>query len=243
MSHRDRHTFITGATRGIGSAIAQELALMSTHLTILAKSSHRLAVAEQELLSTNPNLSIDTIAVDASSPHGLQSALRDWKADKDRQLDTVVLNAGSYTEGSLAEIDYDSYAHDLDLNLNANLVVAQELLPTMRSSTFPSRRIVIIGSTAALEPYPLVPSYGIAKWGLRGLAINLREELREEQIGVSFLSPGGTLTDMWEGEELPPNRLLDPRDVALLCRALLSLSDQAVVEELVVRPIQGDIHE
>jgi short-subunit dehydrogenase len=88
-----------------------------------------------------------------------------------------------------------------------------------------------------------VPTYGIAKWGLRGFALNLRHELRDDGIGVTFLSPGGTLTDMWAGEDLPPNRLLEPTDVALMVAAITELSSQAVVDEIVLRPMLGDIHE
>ncbi len=62
-------------------------------------------------------------------------------------------------------------------------------------------------------------------------------------IGVTFISPGGTLTDMWAGVELPKDRLLEADDIGKLVAAIMTLSKQAVVEELIVRPMLGDIHE
>jgi short-subunit dehydrogenase len=164
-----------------------------------------------------------------------------WTAKDPGAIDLLVLVAGTYTEGTLSEIDFAAFESDLRVNLSSSVLITQKMLPGLRKGKRP--KIVIIGSTAAYEDYPLVPSYGVAKWGLRSYASNLRLELREERIGVTFLSPGGTLTDMWEGEELEPGRLLEPSDIARLVRASLTLSPQAVVEELIVRPIEGDIHE
>ena len=98
---------------------------------------------------------------------------------------------------------------------------------------------VIIGSTAAYSSYS-VPTYSIAKFALRGLATNLRKELMRENIGVTFLSPGGTLTDMWADVEVPPNRLLEPHDIAKLVDSIFDLSPQAVVEEIIIRPMLGE---
>jgi NAD(P)-dependent dehydrogenase (short-subunit alcohol dehydrogenase family) len=157
------------------------------------------------------------------------------------RLDLLVLNAGNYTDGDLASIPIDDYLRDLNLNLSSELVVVQHVLPLLRRGTQP--RIVIVGSTAAYDSYSLVPTYGITKWGLRGLSINLREELRPDRIGVTFLSPGGTLTDMWANDPVPEGRLIDPSDVAVLLHSTLQLGEQAVVEELIVRPIEGDIQD
>jgi hypothetical protein len=66
---------------------------------------------------------------------------------------------------------------------------------------------------------------------------------QSDNIGVTLINPGGTLTDLWEGEELAPNRLLEPSDIGKLISTILTLSPQAVVEELIVRPMLGDFHE
>ena len=62
-------------------------------------------------------------------------------------------------------------------------------------------------------------------------------------MGVTLVAPGGTLTDAWAGEEIPEGRLLEPADIGKLVAATLTLSSQAVVEEIIVRPMLGDIRE
>jgi len=162
-------------------------------------------------------------------------------ASTTKRVDLLVLNAGYYVEGALNEIQDSDFERNMLVNCHSTHYIVSALLPFMKESQ--KGRIVIIGSTAAYEAYPLVPTYGIAKWGLRGYAINLRKELMPQDIGVTFISPGGTLTDMWAGEDLPEDRLLEPEDIGKLVAATMTLSHQAVVEELIVRPMLGDIHE
>lgn len=234
---------ITGATRGIGRAITEKVLHRLTEVTILARDERALDHTRDWILQEKPDCAVEIISADQADLEKFAELLRGWR-EKDgatRPLDFVVLNAGTYTEGDLAEIPIRDYRRDLDINLNAHLVAVQELLPSLRLGE--RRRLFVIGSTAAYEAYPLVPSYGIAKAGLRALATNLRVELRTENIGVSFISPGGTLTDMWAGEDLPEGRLLEPSDIGTLVDACLSLSSQAVVEQLIVVPMEGDIHE
>jgi short-subunit dehydrogenase len=164
-----------------------------------------------------------------------------WVASKTNYLDCVVLSAGFFEEGAIAGFSVESMRRNLDVNFEVNIYLSQVLVPFLRRGSSP--RLVIIGSTAAYESYPLVPTYGVAKWALRGLAINLRTELAKDRVGVSFVSPGGTFTDMWEGSGVPASRLLQPQDLGKLVRCIVSLSEQAVVDELIVRPIEGDIHE
>jgi len=237
-SQKGLSAFITGGTRGIGRAVVQELLPKLRQLTVLARSPEELRALEDLIDSDYPHCNFTALRCDLGNLDELARRLDELPQDP---LDVLVLNAGVFTEGALAEIPIDDFLRDQNINLNSSVVIVQGLLGRLRAGS--QRRIVIIGSTAALEPYPLVPSYGVAKWGLRGLAINLRQELVADRVGVTFLCPGGTLTDMWAGEELAPNRLLQPKDVALLVASLLQLSEQAVVEEIVVRPMLGDIHE
>ena len=139
----------------------------------------------------------------------------------------------------------NSSDEQFDTTLNVNFMSIHHIVKLFieHLKTVKSSKIIIIGSTAAYEPYPLGAIYGVAKWALRGYAVNLRKELMKDYIGVTFISPGGTLTDLWEGEPLPENRLLEPSDIGKLVVAMLSLSNQAVVEEIIVKPMLGDIHE
>lgn len=231
-----RTALVTGASRGIGRAIAEVLDQRGWRVFAVNVDPSRNADIVDSLVH-----GIGGVAVDLGEG-GRAAAVVRAAADKViESLDLLVLNAGIFIEGSLAESAEGDYRRNMAVNLDANVYLVRELLPLLRAGRRP--RIVIIGSTAAYEPYPMVPTYGIAKWGLRGFALNLRRELMGAGIGVTLLSPGGTLTDMWAGEDVPPERLLEPHDVALLVVAITELSAQAVVEELVVRPMLGDMHE
>lgn len=227
---------ITGASRGIGRAVACELDARGWGILALSRDPTRLHVGTRGLSNV-----LAQIANDLGAGQSAVESVRKQVAASVEAIDLLVLNAGIFIEGPLSEVDADEFRRNMAVNLEANVFLVKELLPMLRRGSSP--RIVIIGSTAAYEAYPLVPTYGVAKWALRGFALNLRRELMTERIGVTFLSPGGTLTDMWAGEDLPPGRLLDPKDIALLVACLAELSEQAVVEELVVRPMLGDIHE
>lgn len=230
------NALVTGGSRGIGCAIAKELSKANWRLFLVAEHEESLRDAAGEIESPVSSLAIDLGMGEAAA----RSVARAAEAELG-SIDLLVLNAGIFIEENLAELDSSTFKRNMAVNLEANVLLVRYLLPLMVGAQKP--RIVIIGSTAAYEAYPLVPTYGIAKWALRGFAINLRDQLRSERIGVTFLSPGGTLTDMWEGEDLPPNRLLEPKDVALLVLAITELSEQAVVDEIVMRPMLGDIHD
>jgi NADP-dependent 3-hydroxy acid dehydrogenase YdfG len=151
-----------------------------------------------------------------------------------------VLNAGYYIEGKLGEVADEDFRENLEVNFLSYYFLVKELLPLVRRSA--TRRIVIMGSTGAYEAYPGAPTCGVTKWALRGLAINLREELMEEHIGVTLLSPGATATRMWEREDVPANRLLNPNDIAEVVATIMRLSPQAVLDEVVMRPMHGEPH-
>lgn len=231
---------ITGASRGIGLAIAKAIAPDASRLLICSRQEARIAKAKQVLEQFT---SVPILVANCDHAKGQASAkkLGRWARKNLKKLDLLVLNAGYFVEGSLEEIGTADFEENFRVNFGINHYLTQELLPLVKKSRL--KRIIIIGSTAAYEPYPVVPTYGIAKWALRGYALNLRRELIPHRVGVTFVSPGGTLTDMWAGEKLSPRRLLEPEDIAKLVRATLTLSPQAVVEEIICRPILGDMHE
>lgn len=231
---------ITGASRGIGYQIARHLAPHCGKMLLAAKTERNISKAARRLTKES-ECQFHAFWGDLADGRKTADALKQRLASFTEKLDILVLDAGYYVEGSLAEIGDEDFERNMRVNCMSSHYIVSALLPLLRKSN--RARIVIIGSTAAYEPYPLVPTYGIAKWALRGLAVNLRKELMSENIGVTFISPGGTLTDMWADVELPKARLLEPSDIAKLIAATLTLSPQAVVEEIIVRPMLGDMHE
>jgi short-subunit dehydrogenase len=232
-------TLVTGGSRGIGFAIAQAMAAKGSDLLLVAKHQVGLDRAKRAIIKKHA-VTITTFAGDLSSESQV-NALAQMAIKKSLVPNMLVLNAGIFIEGSLTASRPKDYRATFDVNLHSIYYLVQALVPYMEGKRNP--RIVLIGSTAGYEPYPVGALYGVAKWAVRGYAVNLRRELMDKRIGVTLLSPGGTLTDLWAGEVLPPDRLLDPSDVATLVAVLPDLSHQAVVEEIIIRPMLGDMHD
>lgn len=230
---------ITGASRGIGKAIAKKVSKRADKLFIISKNNTTLNKTVKEI-ETFFNGEIKYTNIDQADAKKSSVVLGKWVKNSTDYLDAIILCAGNFTEGKLQEINNDDFMKNLNTNFLFNYFIVNELIPLLKKSKYP--KIIIIGSTAAYNSYS-VPTYSVAKWALRGYAKNLREELKNEGIGVTFISPGPTLTDMWADVELPKDRLLDPNDIAIIVDELFELSRQAVVEELIINPMLGDIDE
>ncbi len=230
---------VTGTTRGMGYEIASMLSDSCDLILGTSKKSEGNAARLQHLA----DLPAEFHYLEQDLANGLSAAdeISDWAGKLTDKLDLLVLNAGFFIEGSLVDFSESNMRKNLEVNFLVNYFLVQKLLPLIKNSE--RKRIVIIGSTAAYEPYPLVPTYGVAKWALRGLAINLRKELAKDRVGVTFISPGATWTGMWEGEDLPRNRLLEPSDIAKAVKYVVESSEQAVIEEIILRPMEGDFHD
>jgi short-subunit dehydrogenase len=231
---------ITGASRGIGKAIASELAMAGHELLMTSRTETNLSKAASDVRLLGVPSKVNERVCDVTKKDQVDS-LNQYCLSQGIYPNVLVLNAGIFLEGTLADAPLKDFRETLEVNLVAIYYFVKQFLPILRQNA--NSKVILIGSTAAYEAYPIGSLYGVAKWALRGYSINLRRELMKEGIGVTLVSPGGTLTDLWDGVELPKNRLLEPRDIGKLIACVLTLSPQAVVEELIVRPMLGDIHE
>jgi len=227
---------ISGGSRGIGLAAARKLAPRANCLLLTARNQSELDAAASAIATECP-VKVRTLSCDQADAQ-TPAAIGKWANAQVDCLDLLVLNAGSYVEGSLADISESDFRRTLEINFFSNHLIARELIPLVAKSTL--KRIVVIGSVAAYGPYPLVPSYGVSKWALRGLVSNLEVELRSLKIGLTLISPGATWTTMWEGEDLPREALLESTDVAEVVSMVLALSPQAVLREVIIEPISGE---
>lgn len=240
MKSMNLNILATGASRGIGNAIVRRIShrcdnlmLTSCHKETMEKAIDGL----KEIYSRN----LLSYSVDHNNPKQAAESIANWAKCHVEHLDALILDAGIFIEGKLCDISDEDFVKNMNVNLYVNHYLVKELVELLIKAETP--RVIIIGSTAAYGKYPSVPSYGVAKWALRGYAMNLRDELSSLNIGVSFLSPGGTLTDMWAEEDISPHRLLEPEDIASIVDCLFTLSSQAVIEEVIIRPMFGDADE
>lgn len=233
-----KSVLITGASYGMGEAIAKRIAHRFDCVALHGRDESRLKAVADHIEKEN-GCDVTIHMSDFSDLSDVEKMIAEI-TEKYASLEAIVINAGMYREGELVDFDMKTIKADFNVNFFSAWELVKGLLGLVKSGT--TKRIIIIGSTAAYEAYPDVPAYGVQKWALRGFAHNLRKGLMEDKIGVSFVSPGGTWTGMWEGEPLDDDRLLEPNDIAVMIDASFDLSKQAVMEEIKIVPILGDLH-
>ncbi len=229
---------ITGASRGIGKAIAARFIKESWNAAICSLNQSSIQKAKQELKSINSNVRIKAEAVDVRNKEAIQTFAKEVEKEFG-EIDILVNNAGIFIPGSIHEEKDNVFENTMTTNLNSAYHLTRSLLPKMKD--IKSGHIINICSTASLGAYPNGGSYSISKYALLGFSKNLREELKPFNIKVTAVCPGPTLTDSWAGFEGPKDRLMRPEDVAEVVWNTHVLSQQTVVEDIVMRPIKGDI--
>jgi short-subunit dehydrogenase len=229
---------ITGGSRGIGKGIAKELAEMGYNLFLLGKSQSELKKATDEL--TTYGVTVDYCACDLSSTSSIDEL---YKLFISRKIipDILVNNAGIFVEGSTSKAKMASFDHVMAVNVKGMFYLTQKLLPLIAKGK--DKRIIITSSIWALDSYPAegredATLYAISKWAIRGWARSLRAEVKKDDIGVTVIYPGETLTDQWKGTVIPKERFMNPSDIGKIVRAVLSTGPQTVIEEVIVRPIK-----
>jgi len=227
---------ITGGSQGIGLATAEELHAKGHELFLIGRNQDRLQKVLQDFQER-----ADGFAADLSEPAQIDVVIH-AAAQKGFSPDVLILNAATFGPSghSVVTPPADELRRLLETNLLANYQLVQGLLSSVQAGSYP--RIILIGSTAAIRQ-DSGSLYGISKWALRSYAYSLRDELKTLGVGVTLLNAGGTFTQKRIPDEHTANdRLLKSSDIAKLIAALLTLSPQAVVEEINVRPMLGDTY-
>lgn len=229
---------ITGASKGIGKAIAEKLAAEGFNVIICARSADTLAAARADILKKNPAITVMAETVDMGDKAQVLAFAQKIKANY-TSIDILVNNAGIFIPGALHKEEDGLLEKLMAVNVYSAYHLTRELLPLMISQR--NGHIFNMCSTASHHAYPNGGSYSITKYALLGFTKNLRQELLQYDIRVTAVSPGPTLTASWEGFDAPPNRMMPPEDIASVIWSAFSLAKQTVIEEILLRPMLGDI--
>jgi short-subunit dehydrogenase len=227
---------ITGASKGMGKAIAEKFADGNT-LFICARSEQQLQDAKADLLSKFQKTIVHTKRADLSIKEDAK-AFGNWCLQFGIP-DILVNNAGSYFPGSVYNEPEESLEKMLGINLFSAYHLTRTLLPKMIEAK--NGHIFNICSIAALKAYANGGAYSISKFALAGFSKNLREEMKAFNIKVTAVFPGATFSESWTGSGVDEKRIMEVEDIAKMIFAASQLSPQACVEEIVVRPQLGDL--
>jgi len=224
-----RTAVVTGASRGIGLAIAEELMAAGAHVVRLARSLDD-AAAERRT----------DIRCDATDPAAVTDAADRVHAERGA-IDLLVVNAGTFLLKSLAETAPAEFQQEIANNLTGPFLVLRAFLPPMRARG--GGLVVVIGSVADHVALPGNVAYVAAKHGLRGLHGALAQELRGSGVRVTLISPGPVDTEIWDPVD-PDHRpgftrraaMLRPEDVAEAVRFVATRPERVSIPELHLGP-------
>lgn len=190
---------VTGASAGIGSEIARQLAKRGYNVSLAARRADRLTELAGEL-ERDYGVKADAIACDVADPAQRQNLL-DAIAARGLRVDILVNNAGVGTEGSFASMDAADHQRQIDINVSALTAMTSLVLPQMIESG--SGGILNVASTAAFQPIPRQAVYAATKAYVKSLSQALAQELRGSGVSVTVLCPGPTRTEFFgEKQEL-----------------------------------------
>jgi short-subunit dehydrogenase len=227
---------ITGATKGMGRAMAELFAAKGANLAICARTQEDIDNLRLELSKINSEVEILGQAADMSKKASVKEFADFIKECWDR-VDVLINNAGVFIPCELANPENDSaFEMMMDTNLYSAYYMTQELLPLMLPNK--SGHIFNICSIASFMPYG---AYAVSKHAMLGFSKVLREEMKTKGIRVTAVMPGATRTASWDGTNLPDERFMKSEDVAEAVWGCYKLSPFTVVEELILRPQLGDI--
>jgi NAD(P)-dependent dehydrogenase (short-subunit alcohol dehydrogenase family) len=234
---RGQVALITGATRGIGLALARTLAANHCNLILTGRDEKALARVSRELSSTR--IKVLAHPCDVRDPHSVDALFRAARR-RFKRLDILINNAGiAHTNLPVEKLPFPVWKDVLDTNLTGTFLVTQAALAIMRRGG----TIVNNLSIAATRVFAGSAAYNASKHAALGLTNTLREELRPRGIRVIALLPGATDTDIWTTlwPQAPRKKMMSPATVAEATVQALLLPANATVESLEILPTVGTL--
>ncbi|MBZ4189119.1 SDR family oxidoreductase [Niabella beijingensis] len=228
---------ITGASQGIGLAIARAFAKKENRIFITSKNEVKLYHTLEALQRQYPDTEFRARAFDLSVREQAV-ALGNWMLEQGTP-DVLVNNAGLFEPGNVSDEADGVLESQMALNLYSAYHLTRTVLPAMKAQR--KGFIFNICSVAGLQAYPGGGSYSISKFALNGFSQNLREELKPHGIKVAALFPGAVMTASWGDFDNSQKRIMEAGDIALLIETATRLSAAACVESIILRPQLGDL--
>ncbi len=234
----DKNVWITGASRGIGLAIAKRLAPLAANLLLSASSGRSFSNIPNDFDPAKTYfLAADMSASDFSEKLAL------GMKERAASIDVLVNNAGTARFDDLVNLSISDFDRMLSVNLRGAFIAIKAVLPSMIKRG--SGVIVNIVSGAAVKAYRGSSVYGATKSGLLAMSRSLREEVREHGIKIIDILPGAVATGIWDEQSLQVHggRMIQPDDIAqaVLSSIELALTSNALIEEMIIKPAGGDL--
>ncbi len=236
-----KNIWITGASSGIGKAIAVGLINSGANL-ILSASAEKSFIDLKKEISSEKLEHILFLPFDIAKVSNIKNAYKIIE-EKFGHIDILVNNAGLAIFKRLLVLSEEEFDLTLNVNLKGAYFMCQAVLPAMIQRK--SGMIINLSSVAAIKSYTNSTAYSASKAGMLLMSRCLRDEVRNDGIKVIDVLPGATHTDIWSKEAIEKysERMMSPENIAkIIINAIeSSIGNNAVIEEIIIRPISGDL--
>ncbi|MFC1235769.1 SDR family NAD(P)-dependent oxidoreductase [Vibrio sp. F74] len=214
---------ITGASSGLGAALAKLHSVEGESLTIIGRDKAKLASVCHGLPSSVKSLSVDL--ADAAQVSSLFDSIQ--------RPNMVIHCAGSGYFGPIERQESDQIRHLIDNNLLTTIHLLQELVKRYKDQ---SVRVVIIMSTAAQAAKAGESTYCAVKWGVKGLVESVRLELKGKKMKLIGVYPGGMATEFWQtsGKELDTSSFMSAEEAASMIKDALQSTTNGYISDITV---------
>ena len=189
-SYAGKVALITGASAGIGAALARELARQGADLVLTARREHRLRDLAREIETTGRRALV--VSCDVTRDGDLERAV-DAAVERYGRLDVAIANAGFGVVGRVEDLTLDDFRRQLETNIFGVLRTLYAALPELRKT---GGQFVVLGSVAGHVPTPTTSAYSMSKFAVRGLAESIHDELASAGVSVTLVSPGFVDSDI-----------------------------------------------
>ncbi len=190
MDVRNKNVVLTGASGGIGRAIAEKLSAGGARLILVGRNEQKLAALLKDL-GGHPH---STIVADLGTDEGRRRLLEFCNDIGAGGISLLINNAGINEFGLFEDQSQAAMTNLINVNLLSPMLICQDLLPLLKQQD--GAQIVNIGSTFGSIGYPGFSAYCASKFGLRGFTESLRRELADSGMQVSYIAPRATETDL-----------------------------------------------
>lgn len=232
---KNRVAVVTGASRGIGLAIAQALARVGAEVVLVSRNRKALESARRTLRA-----SASVVVADVGEPADVTRLFAQLKKRHGR-LDILVNCAGVFTYKPFTETTLEDWRRNIETNLSSIFLTAKAALPLLAGNKH--AHLVNILSTSSRNAFENCSAYTAAKFGALGLTRVLRKELQAKGIRVTAILPGLTDTEMLKefGFEISRDRVMQPEDVAAAVISALQQPARTAVHEVLLMPAAGAV--
>jgi len=234
----DHIAVVTGASSGVGTAIARQLASLGAGVCLVGRNRENLSKVAAEVQTLSARAFI--YEVDLARTESITEFVNRLRQDV-RRVDLLIHSAGVIARGTVETTSVEDFDWHYSTNVRAPYFLTQQLLPLLRMQ---QGQIVFINSSAAVNARAEISQYAATKSALKALADSVREEVNTDGIRVLSVFLGRTATPMqaalYDSEKKPyaPELLLQPEDVAAVVSNALSLPRTAEVTDINIRPLR-----